>query len=502
MSEGPAPVRLWVRYCRALVRWWPLAVCVAAIALVTRQAIRFDWKLDDAYITFAYAQNWVQGHGLVFNVGERVEGYTCFLWVVLCAAGMALGANIEQWSTWLGIASASATVVCSWRLARALVPARAQNGAVTAAVLVAGYPAVAWWAASGMETLLFTCLLTASMWRHVRDGATSIAAPVCLALASMTRPEAWLLAAVLCLDVTRKGPWRRAVRYVALFVIIFAPYYGWRFWYYGYPVPNTFYAKVGGTSAQVMRGIEYLHTFMTQGGGAVLVVPAVCALWSGVGRRAAALYVFLLTYLAYVVLVGGDVFFFYRFLVPVVPVMAALAVAGILRLSNRLWPARPLISHAFCAVYTAGFALICLTLYQAEAKDLRDAQGTDAIAHGICQGLKADLQPGDAIATVGIGVMKFCTGRQVIDMVGLTDKHIAHQAVPTMGQGFAGHEKFDSAYVLARWPAYFVIPKPGYYPKVDALYDMWQQPMFKQYYIEDRFGYRRIGRASIPARPE
>ena len=49
-----------------------------------------DWELDDAYISYRYALNFVQGHGLVYNPGEPVEGYTNFLWTIFIAAGMPL----------------------------------------------------------------------------------------------------------------------------------------------------------------------------------------------------------------------------------------------------------------------------------------------------------------------------------------------------------------------------------------------------------------------------
>src|SRR3954470_13240280 len=43
-------------------------------------AYELAWLSDDAFISFRYARNWVTGKGLVYNAGERVEGYTNFLW--------------------------------------------------------------------------------------------------------------------------------------------------------------------------------------------------------------------------------------------------------------------------------------------------------------------------------------------------------------------------------------------------------------------------------------
>lgn len=98
-----------------------LVLFLIACGLVVLQAYFFNWKLDDAYITFSYARNWVEGHGIVFNVGERVEGYTCFLWVALSALGLLLGAPIEAWSTILGVAFALITLAATAGLARELL---------------------------------------------------------------------------------------------------------------------------------------------------------------------------------------------------------------------------------------------------------------------------------------------------------------------------------------------------------------------------------------------
>ena len=73
----------------------------------TAHAISLDFLLDDAFISFRYAQNLVEGHGLVFNPGgpgEPVEGYTNFLWVLLMAAGMVVGIEPELLSRVLGLA--------------------------------------------------------------------------------------------------------------------------------------------------------------------------------------------------------------------------------------------------------------------------------------------------------------------------------------------------------------------------------------------------------------
>jgi arabinofuranosyltransferase len=474
------------------VRWGSVVVVGLGVAALVAQSLYLQWTLDDAYIAFAYAQNWVQGNGLVFNAGERVEGYTCFLWVVLAALGLALGANIVWWSTALGISSGIAAVLAAWQLARELSPPSFRGAAASTAVIVGAYPALACWAGSGMETALFTALVTTAIWRHVRDGARSVTAPICLALASMTRPEGWLLSALLCLDAVRTGSWRDTARYIGVFLAAFGPYYAWRFWYYGYPVPNTFYAKVGQSGEQVLRGWRYVREFLWLGQGMLLLTGATAGVLA-MPRRLLAVAAFIVAYIAYVIVVGGDVFFSFRFLVPLVPVLAALSVAGLLAWTDRLMPDRrpaAFVASASCVVL---LVVSYVPFQQAQTIKVRAARNMGSLTGYMCEQLKVRTRPDDAIATGGIGQLKFCTGRPVIDVLGLTDKHIAHRQIERMGQGLAGHEKYDSEYVLARWPKFMVIPRgdgrAGH--PVEGVRDMWQQPVFKSYYVPDPLGYRR-----------
>ena len=74
-------------------------------ALFAFNVAQHSFLLDDAFISFRYARNLADGYGLVWNIGERVEGYTNFLWVCLMAAGIRLGIEPEIFSRILSIAS-------------------------------------------------------------------------------------------------------------------------------------------------------------------------------------------------------------------------------------------------------------------------------------------------------------------------------------------------------------------------------------------------------------
>ncbi|MCB9870751.1 MAG: hypothetical protein H6837_12905 [Planctomycetes bacterium] len=100
-------------------RFSQLALVIACFVTLGHALMLRAWMLDDAFIFFRYAENWVEGHGLRFNAGEAaVEGYSSFLWVALLAAGHLCNLDTVVWSLILGYACAAGTLVLvhqSWR---------------------------------------------------------------------------------------------------------------------------------------------------------------------------------------------------------------------------------------------------------------------------------------------------------------------------------------------------------------------------------------------------
>ena len=82
---------------------------LALLAFLAYGARRF--LLDDAFISFRYARNLLEGNGLVWNPGERVEGYSNFLWVLeLAGIWAATGVPPEEAAWWLSVAYTVATL--------------------------------------------------------------------------------------------------------------------------------------------------------------------------------------------------------------------------------------------------------------------------------------------------------------------------------------------------------------------------------------------------------
>ena len=61
--------------------WAPLVLLL--FCFVWQSLYYFPYIVDDTFISLRYARNLIDGNGLVYNPGQRVEGYSNFLWVVL-----------------------------------------------------------------------------------------------------------------------------------------------------------------------------------------------------------------------------------------------------------------------------------------------------------------------------------------------------------------------------------------------------------------------------------
>ncbi len=307
-----------------------LAIVWALVASVWR-----FWTCDDAYLVFRYAQNLVEGKGLVFNAGERVEGYTCFLWVLGTAPAFLLRIRPEIWTGAWGVAFYLGTIGL---LGRHHVSLRNSLGRPPGLFPIA---ALAWafcpdaniWATGGLETSAFAFLLVLGYVLLAEKEVTTgraVAAGLVFGLATLTRPDGALPAAVAGLFVLWAAParLRAGAAFGGAVISLAVPLEIFRLAYYGSLVPNTYWAK-SASLAWWSQGLSYLGLWVDQYGVLLLSVP-LALLAVLVGRRGggpppgrqvewarpAALAASLaLAWVLYVTRVGGD-FMYVRLLIP------------------------------------------------------------------------------------------------------------------------------------------------------------------------------------------
>jgi hypothetical protein len=253
---------------------WLLAVAVGIpLLLVLSQAtFLWDFSIDDVGISWRYAQHLADGHGLTWNIdGPPVEGYSNFLWVLMIAVPGAFGMDIELASKILGVLCASASIILFALVLRRLFPESRFWWAPL--WVVALLPEWTLWSVSGLELALFGFFPLLALYGLMNSGRRRTVLAVAMAGLVLTRPEGFAVAIVMIMAIValdRGSEWKvrwenirvPAITLVATLVLLVA----FRLWYFGYPLPNTVYAKFSPTlpaARQVGDWLLVLAPFVT-----------------------------------------------------------------------------------------------------------------------------------------------------------------------------------------------------------------------------------------------
>ncbi|HET6262310.1 MAG TPA: hypothetical protein VFG99_08740, partial [Chloroflexia bacterium] len=418
------------------------------------------------------------------------------IWAGLSPAGVALAGTVA--------CSVGIVALTTW-LVRRLLPGHPAWSLLPSALLAVDAALLTYGArGSGIEAVPFAFLAlapVAALWAAPVVGWRAVAG-VLLGLASLTRPEGLLVAALVLgarawLDRRDGLPYGKLLAWSLVpFLGMVVPYQLWRITFYGYPFPNTFYAKTGASLAVVGRGAAYAWQFA--GRHWLLVALALACLgllvWAWVSRRrkqgtapsnfddislkapnhglAATMGLLAVVYGLYVVYVGGDWFPSERFFVPLLAPMSLLAAVGAYALVSRLpRGSRRAVGTALLGVVVVAYAGDALW-QQRPGGELAD----DTHRHNIyidrwgsaAIWLRENTQPDTWTAARAAGAIAYYSQRPTIDMFGLNDLHIGHLQVANMGEAVPGHEKSDPAYVLARQPSYVLASWEDYFNPVVA----------------------------------
>ncbi|MBP7146245.1 MAG: hypothetical protein KBD01_01785 [Acidobacteria bacterium] len=422
---------------------------------------------DDAFISYRYARNLVEGQGLVFNPGERVEGYTNFVWTMLMAAGMRLGLPVIGWSHALGLACFAASLVLVFLLGRRVLASSAWSA--LAVTIVGTNFSFSTYATGGLETSLQTATVLLALLlalraldrpapRPAEEAAFSAAA----AAALLTRLDSVVLLApamaALVLQVLRQpGPRERARCALALVLpgaIPLAAWFAWKLAYYGALLPVTFHAKTGGAlGATTKQGLLFLYEYFASYWMFpqllwVLVFAAALFRCRDTRLLAAACGLWML----YIVAVGGD-FMEFRMMTPLLPAWTLCV----------LWPARRLADRRVQLALGAAMLVLALAGSWRHQATFRYENGIESVADleehlsvdrwvaigQTLQGAFAGHEDRVTIAVTAAGAIPYYSRARTIDMLGLNDPWIARNGIPFKSQ--PGHERTAPFhYLLAR----------------------------------------------------
>jgi hypothetical protein len=459
----------------------PLAWVLPCAGIATGLAFGFAARtslgpVDDAYISLRYAANWAAGHGLVFNLGERVEGYSNFLWVAVHALVIRVGVEPVDAMLWLSWISYFALAALSVRLfARHVLPDAPGWGAALGFAASLS-PVIVSWASSGMETCLYAALVLGALLAAVEASpAAPVAASGLLALAALTRFEAVALAPILASVVVASQRSRSAgVRFLLVFVVGFGAYFTIRAVHFGELFPNTFYAKLDyGSLALLRRGASYVGSFVL--GAAPLSALALCGvallrrapLWARACAGVVAVQILVVAW------EGGDHFALFRFFAPSWLPLCALAALPLTRAARLLPPALRGRAVAAAGVTALAVASLGLAMSPIPGPSLRprdqaaeqrpsqldrfriEVQMTEAWSL-IGRKLRRAVPADSSLSTIAIGAIGYHSRLTIVDPHGLVFPAIGRQRI-ALGHGYPGHEKFDVEAVIRKEPDYLLL---------------------------------------------
>lgn len=432
---------------------------------------------DDAFISLRYSERLLEGKGLTWNDGERVEGYSNLLWVLLCAAlglmgiELVLAAQIGGLLCTLGLLP---VYIAAFPLGRSFMRALP---ALTALAFFCSSPAVLHWAVGGLEQPLAMLLLGLGLTFMLglfseRGGKDrqALCAGVCFGLMALTRPDVVLfggLAALLYPLLTRFG--HGALRHALLIGLPVALCYGgqlaFRYWYYDALVPNTALIKLSLNERFVKYGLRYLGLGSARFAALILTaLVGVVACWRLKYQREMALLLAVqaIAWCGYMTMMGGDVNWLWRHFLPAVVLwcfLAALLVRAVAERGTKCDQRDLLI--------VLPFALLLHLFLQWQDVEAHVAGNQDPAKIPSLIARANDLGSGETIGTFlnrafrdeqplvaldNAGGVPFYSKLPSLDMLGLNDSYIARNPSRPPGSGFIGHDIGNGAYVLRRQP--------------------------------------------------
>jgi arabinofuranosyltransferase len=440
-----------------------------AASFLLLKPITYNWDGEDSYISYRVAENFARGEGLVFNRGERVEAHSNFLWTLILGIGGKLGFHVPTLGKILAALSVAGTIFLLGLMRPRLEEGPRPKLGLVAPLLYLFHPIAHYQCDRALETSFYVLLLSVScfFWLRRRPLATSVA----LAAVAATRPEGFGffgLAVLLALFENRRGMRAshgtaqegtdRAIafsrgfwlRLVVPFVVLMGALTAWRLAYYGYPLPNTVYAKT--SPGNFWRAPAFPEILQFQISCNFLPLWALLALAPGPGRsRAEKSYLWTVAAfgaaaLIYIAAIGQVATSFFRHYVPAIPFIVLLLQELVFQW-RRARP-RERLSTAFLVVILLG-----LTAYTSQNRDIpasrlhrrltqfiRRPDYVERARRFFAEPINIDARTGRWLAeryppetkvvSGQMGQMAYYSGLTMIDILGLADKHVAHAPYP------------------------------------------------------------------------
>ncbi|HUU99054.1 MAG TPA: hypothetical protein VM487_25250 [Phycisphaerae bacterium] len=479
-----------VKWLRVLLMITPAVVALCAALW------HGPFLIDDAYITFRYAENLAAGHGLVFNPGEAVLGTSSPLMAALLGLLRIAGLEVPLAARALGSMSFMGVVLITQVLARRHVGA---IGAAALGACLAVHPGLIFAADSGMETGLsmaavYGTLLLTIQGRYLPAGLLG-------GIAFLLRPDGVLVLA-LAIGVGLVRAPRRIWQPLLATAVVTLPWLVYASATYGEIMPHSVAAKQlihPDAALHILQ--ENLRRLTVDLGMMIICGSAVIGLVIATLRRSELLLVaaWMVLYLAGLSFARiASIFPWY--VTPLFPGLILFAGYGVTGLvstvSARPWAARRLVERGAVPVVLLILAALCL-LDNPAWRAAHEAQFGRVRAYlRIAELLRGRCASGDVVLVGEVGALAYALPEQVIlDSSGINSPAVFHARK-------ADHERLRAAGIVGPVPegspAWVLALVGRFQPRYIVTYRPWLHicPIIENIPAFNR-EYRRIG-ADLP----
>ncbi|HEY5983619.1 MAG TPA: glycosyltransferase family 39 protein [Anaerolineales bacterium] len=462
---------------------------IYSTSFATLHETRMYCLVDDAMISMRYAWNFSHGHGLVWNPGEYVQGYTNLLMTLLMALATLILSKTNAVLS-VQIAGVVFMLVIAWltmQIADQVVQEpdpqlRAYFRTLAFTGSLAYYPLV-YSSLLGMETGLLTALQLAGMllaFRYANSGRwrTLLGSAIFFGLAFLTRNESiifflavWTYLLWNARTTKQRTAYVQMLTSAGLVFVIGAAELLFQYLYYGSVLPNTYTLKLTGMPIllRLANGLGAVGPFLKED-GFILTLALVGCMFPFTLKKVLLASFFVLAAI-YQVYIGGDSLPYWRMFAPVVPLLLilaleALSVAAHAAARLPLWTRLPRPARKVPAgSLTALFALLVFATVLASANRLYYGEFTFAKkpfkVQANLENVRTAIVLNDILkpqATIGVfwaGAIPYYTDFRAVDFLGKSDPYIA-SLPPDMSGSIAwngmfsvpGHNKYDLNYSI------------------------------------------------------
>lgn len=445
---------------------------------------RYFSLFDDAMISMRYAKNFAEGHGLVMNHDERIEGYTNPLWVLYMVGIHLLPVSMPKISLLIQITGAIlliANLYVVMKVAR-LVSGNSYQVSSGAMFLTAFYLPLISWSLQGMEVSLVTLIISIAVWKAIKcmkENDFSVWLYILLGMGTLVRIDMAAPYIGIWLFLLKVQPALRKKNLVwglSIFVLFIGAQTLARVAYYGDILPNTYYLKMTGYPLvfRITRGFIVFMHFIWRMNLLFFLFPFIILLMCYDKGRGLCAWMLGLQCL-YSIYVGGDAWEIWggsnRYIAVAMPLFFVLFAHALFLLKQffediiKKLKAAPESIYTFLARYSFTF-LIVLSLLQ-----FNNNRGPLNLAGFVFINLPPNVEGNremveysqivrnisteDArIAVTWAGALPYYSEKYTVDILGKTDKFIAHEEM-RQAEGFdkliffyPGHLKYNYEYSI------------------------------------------------------